>query len=442
VGDISTYEFETAPVEPSNNKITLSVGMVTQSTAIVSAYTTNSDTYAIAAIESAIVENMTDQEIFEYAEQHRYLSEFTFSGNKTREFTHLTPDTDYTFVAFGYKAQSMTTESVSKAKFHTLASESALKCTFDFEWDVREESVWVKITPSDDGYYYHYGLYDARFTGEEVKDHITNNLIGNGYEGDFAAFASWWLKQGTVTDEITGVSPDTEYKIGVVIMDIESGEYLTDVIFSEVFKTPEIQYADISIKVNFDAYYDLDELSKAGYPEYKNAVKDDMRFDEGGAILPTEVDIKGNYQTFYYYIARWDLTDTNTYDDDMFYRELVEHEAGSSNLKTIFPISYGVPWTVIAIAIDKDGNRTPTFRQLINSLSKDGASPVEDFVASLTSAPRKSTVVEWTSYQSRAVAVEEVSGANGKRNYLLGHLPQRLESAEEIKEDMLLYSVR
>lgn len=440
VGEISTYEFETAPVEPSNNVITLAVSAVTQSTAVVTAYTTNSDTYAIAAVETAIVENMTDQEIFEYVEEHRYLSEYTFSGKKTREFTHLTPDTDYTFVAFGYKAQSMTTETVSKAKFHTIPSESALKCTFKFDWDVRQESVWVKITPSDNGYYYHYGLYDARFTGDEVKDYITNNLIGNGYEGDFAAFASWWLKQGTVTDEITGVNPDTEYKIGVVIMDIETGEYLTDVIFSETFKTPEIQYADISIKVLFDAYYDLDELSAAGYPEYKNAVKDDIRYADGGAIIPTEVDIKGNYQTFYYYIVRNDLTDTKTYDDDMFYRDL--QAAGSSNLKTIFPVSYGTPWTVIALAIDKDGNRTPTFRQLIPALSKDGASPVEDFVASMTSAPRKSSAVEWTSFQSKAVTVEEASGANGKRNYLLGHLPHRLEPQEDAKEELLIYSIR
>ena len=440
VGEISTYEFETAPVEPSNNVITLAVGAVTQSTAVVTAYTTNSDTYAIAAVETAIVENMTDQEIFEYVEEHRYLSEYTFSGKKTREFTYLTPDTDYTFVAFGYKAQSMTTETVSKAKFHTKPSESALKCTFKFDWDVRQESVWVKITPSDNGYYYHYGLYDARFTDEEVKDYITNNLIGNGYDGDFAAFASWWLKQGTVTDEITGVNPDTEYKIGVVIMDIVTGEYLTDVIFSETFKTPEIQYADITIKVLFDAYYDLDELSQAGYPEYKNAVKDDIRYADGGAIIPTEVDIKGNYQTFYYYIVRNDLTDTKTYDDDMFYRDL--QSAGSSNLKTIFPVSYGVPWTVIAIAIDKDGNRTPSFRQLIPALSKDGASPVEDFVASMTSAPRKSSAVEWTSFQSKAVAVEEASGANGKRNYLLGHLPQRLEPQEDAKEELLIYSIR
>lgn len=444
VGEISTYEFETAPVEPSNNKITLSVGMVTQSTAVVSTYTTNSDTYAIAAIETAIIENMTDQEIFEYAEQHRYLSEYTFSGNKTREFTYLTPDTDYTFVAFGYKAQSMTTETVSKAKFHTLPSESALKCTFEFDWDVREESVWVRIVPSDNGYYYHYGLYDARFTNDDVKDYISNNLIANGYEGDFHAFASWWLKQGTVTDEITGVNPDTEYKIGVVIMDYETGEYLTDVIFSETFKTPEIQYADISIKVNYGAYYDLDELSKAGYPEYKNAVKDDVRFSDGGAILPTEVEIKGNYQTFYYYVARWDLTDTTTYDDDMFYRDL--QSTGSSNLSTIFPISYGVPWTVIAIAVDKDGNRTPTFRQLISALSKDGASPVEDFVATLTSAPSKSSVVEWTSYKSKAVTVEEVSDKNGRRNMLLSHLPKGekvVEAAEPtMQKEFHLYSVK
>ncbi len=442
VGEISTYEFTTAPVEPSNNIITLTVGDVTQSTAVVTATTTNDDTYAIAAIESEIIAGMSDQEIFDYADAHRYLSEFTFSGNKTREFTHLTPGTDYTFVAFGYKAESMTTATVSKAEFRTQRSGDVVDCTFEFEYEVREESVWVKITPSDKGYYYYWGLYDARFTSDEVKDYITNNVIGSGYEGDVSAFASWWLKQGTQTDEVTGVKPDTEYKIGVVIMDYDTGEFLTDVVFSEVFKTPAVEYADISIKVNFDKYFDIDELAAAGFPEYKNAVKKDDRFMNGGAVLPTEVDIRGEYKKFYYYIARRDLTDRELYDDEMFYNDMVNNEMGSSELSTLFLISYDIEWTVVAMAIDADGNRTPTFRQLINPLSKSGASPVEEFpLYGGANAPRKVSAVEWTSFQREVV--EMVSDKDGLRNSLLRHLPngEKVES-EPAEEIFRLYSVR
>ncbi len=443
VGELSTYEFETAPVEPSSNKITLVMGMVTQSTATVSAYTTNSDTYAIAALEGDVIAGMTDEEIFEYAEAHRYLSEFTFSGNKTREFSSLTPDTDYTFVAFGYKASSMTTESISKVEFRTLPAGNVNDCTFEFEWEVREESVWIKVTPSDNGYYYYCNLYDARFTNEEVKAYITNDLVGNGYEGDFAAFASWWLRQGVVTDEVTGVYPDTEYKIGVVIMDYESGEFLTDVIFSDVIKTPEVQYADISIKFVYDKYFDLDALADVGYPEYKESVAKDERYKDGGAVLPVSISITGDYQTFYHYIVRGNLTSPDVVDDNTFYREMVTKGNASTNPAEDFVISYGSDWTLVALAIDKQGNRTPTFRQLVKAPTKGNASSASDFVPveSKSSAPKQSAV-QWTSYNRSAVAVERASDENGRRNYLLSQLPQRVESEESQKMEFLTYSVK
>ena len=444
VGELSTYEFETAPVEPSNNRITLALGMVTQSTATVSTYTTNSDTYAIAALESEAIAGMTDEEIFEYAEAHRYLSEFTFSGNKTREFSSLTPDTDYTIVAFGYKASCMTTESVSKVEFRTLPTGSAEDCTFEFEWEVREESVWIKITPSDNGFHYYYSLYDARFTDEEVKSYISEDLVGNGYEGDFSAFASWWLKQGVVTDEVTGIYPDTEYKIGVVIMDYESGEFLSDVIFSDVFKTPELEYSDISMKILYDKYFDLDELASAGYPEYKESVSKDSRFDNGGAVLPVKVSITGDYQQYYYYIVRNNLTDTNTYDDNMFYREMVTKGMASSNPAEEFVISYGSEWTIVSLAIDKNGNRTPTFRQLLSAPTKSGAAPVNEFtpLGSNSAVAPKLSAVQWTSFHSRGTAVERVSDEKGKLNYFLSHLPQRVESEEPVRAEFLTYSVK
>ena len=441
VGELSTYEFETAPVEPSNNKITLALGRVTQSTAVISTYTTNSDPYAIAALESEAIAGMTDEEIFEYADAHRFLSEFTFSGNKTREFSSLTPNTDYTFVAFGYKAESMTTESISKVEFRTLSAGRVEDCTFEFEWDVREESIWIKVTPSDNGYHYYCNVYDARFTSDDVKTYISETLVGGGYEGDFAAFASWWLRQGVTTDEVTGIYPGTEYKIGVVIMDMESGEFLTDVIFSDVFKTPELEYSDITMKLLYDKYYDLDALSAAGYPEYKESVSKDSRFDNGGAVLPVSVSITGDYQQYYYYIVRNDLTNTDLYDDNMFYRDMVTKGMGSSNPAEDFVISYGSDWTLVALAIDKDGNRTPTFRQLVKALNKNGASPASEFapVESKSSAPKQSAV-KWTSFQS--VAVERVSDENGRRNYLLSRLPHRVESEESARAEFLTYSVR
>lgn len=122
VGEVSTYEYTTQPVAPSNNKITLSVGEVTQSTAQVTATVTNDDSYVIYPVESHLLVGKTNEEIFEYMDQHYYLSEFTFSGNTTREYALLKSGMDYTFVAFGHKAKSMTTSDYDYSSIMNMAS--------------------------------------------------------------------------------------------------------------------------------------------------------------------------------------------------------------------------------------------------------------------------------------------------------------------------------
>ncbi len=403
LGEVSTYEYTTQPVEPSNNQITLEVESATQSSVVVNATVTNDDPYVIYPVKSSDLEGKTTEEIFDYMEAHYFLDEFVFSGNKTREYTSLDSDTAYTIVAFGYKAKSMTTAEMTMVEFRTQTSADPSLCTFDFDYQVYEESVWVKVTPSDKGHWYYWGVFDARFTAEDVKTYISDVLIDEWYEGDAAVWASWYLKKGTQAEEVSGLYASTEYRVGVVIMDYYSGEFLSDVVFSETFKTPDPVYADIKLNVAYGNYYDLDELADAGYPEYKQDVSDDSRFAEGGAILPTRMEIEGVYARFFYYIARHDLTDTSIYSDDIFYEDLLEN--GSSSLETIFPLTYDIYWTIAAMAIDRQGNYTPVYRKKIY-LTKDGTSPVSEFVASQKKvAPAKVSAMEWNNYDSRSVGV-------------------------------------
>lgn len=409
LGEVSLYEYTTQPVEPSDNQITLSVSNVTQSTATVTATVTNDDPYIIYPVETALLEGKSAQELADYMEEHYFLSEFTFSGNKTREYSSLNSATDYTFVAFGYKAKSINTADISTVRFHTQSSSDPAECTFGFDYQVYEESVWVKVTPSDMGHWYYWGVFDARFTSDDVKTYISDVLIKDGYEGDAAVWASWWLKKGVQVEEVGGLNPSTEYRVAVVIMDYNTGEFLTDVTFSETFKTPDPVIADLKINVKYDKYYDLDELAAAGYSQYKEDVANDSRFNNGGAILPTEIMIEGAFSRFSYYVVRRDLTNTTDYPDSIFIRDMIEKGEGSTAKKTIFPITYDEYWTVAAVAMDRQGNFTSVYRKKI-FLTKDGVSPVSEFIASQSGAPVKApSVIEWNNYNDGKVGVRTPS---------------------------------
>lgn len=404
VGEVSLYEYTSQPVAPSNNQITLSVSNITQSTATVEAKVTNDDPYVIYPVESRLLEGKTNEEIFEYMDAHYYLSEFTFSGNTTREFALLKSSAEYTFVAFGHKAKTMTTSEIYTVEFTTLKSEDPSACTFDFEYNVYEESVWVEVAPSDMGHYYYWGVFDARYDEADVKQYI-GEFIDESYDGDAAIWASWWLKKGVQSEEVGGLIPDTEYRIAAVIMDYETGDFLADVQFSEVFKTPEAVYADLQIEVLYDKYFDLDELYNAGYTEYKDeAVLSDSRFEKGGAIVPTEIEITGDYAGFFYYIVYYDLTDTTQYPDQIFIDDFIYNNEGSTSKQTIFPVTYDTYWTVVAVAIDKQGNYTPVYREKI-FLMRDGASPVSEFVAPQNNAPARVSAVRWNNYNEGKVGV-------------------------------------
>jgi hypothetical protein len=397
VGEVSTYEYTSQPVEPSNNVITLSVGEITQSSAEVIATTTNSDTYTIMPVKTSDLVGKSKEEIFDFIDRNYYLDEFVFSGDKNRVFSSLEPSTDYTFVAFGYKAKSMTTEDFSTVTFRTSTSTTPEECVFEFEYELYDESVWVKVEPSDSGHYYYWGVFDARFTEQDVKDYI-NLMIQSSYEGNAAAFASWWLKQGIQAEEVVGLYASTEYRVAAVIMDYNTGEFLAPVAFSEIFRTPDPVFANVEITLYHDSYFDIDELAANGYSQFRDGLMDDSRFEDGGAILPISISTKGDCKAYYYYVVRRDLSDPEMYPDEVFHNDIFE--TGSTFDISFFPVTYNTAWTIAAMAIDSNDNYTPVYREVIY-LTPDGVAPVAQFserYGDLLSAPSMRKSVEWPSY--------------------------------------------
>lgn len=374
-GPVSTYEHTSAPIAGSENQITLEVVNVTQSSADVVVTVTNDDPYVVIPVRTSEVQGMTDDEVFTYLlDGYDYImSEYTFTGNKTRTYSRMRPDNDYIFFAFGYKAGKMTTAEMDRVEIRTLPAGDPSDCTFEFVCEPDVDNVWVEIKPSDKGLFYHWLVYPSYYTADDVRSYI-NMIINQAYEGDVATFSSWELSLGDDAATAWDLFSETEYKVGAVIMDYDTGEFLSEVFFSSPFTTPAKTYADITLNMEYGAYYDIGELLKAGQTQFEPLLRD------GNALLPIKVTVEGKCSAFYYDIYANDLSDLEMYPDEIFYAGLIG--GGCPNSSSIFVVKYDQPMTLTAVAYDYDNNPTQVYRDVM-MFTQDGASPAKDFIAQM-----------------------------------------------------------
>ncbi|MBO5709136.1 MAG: hypothetical protein J6S01_07330 [Bacteroidales bacterium] len=419
-GPVSTYEHTSQPVSASDNQITLSVENITQSSADAVTTVTTDDPYVVMPVRKSEIEGMTDEEIFVYVTtKYDYLlGEYTLTGNNTKTFSRMRPDTEYTLMAFGYKAGVMTTSELDKVDFVTLPAGNPADCTFEFKCDPDVDFAFIEVIPSDKGQFYHWLVYPSSYTTQDVKDFISLT-IQHAYEGDVATFASWELSLGDDSANAWDLYPATEYKVGAVVMDYDTGEFLSEVSFSQPFTTLEKVYADITFNFEYGAYYDLGELVKAGQEQYSPLLSD------GNALMPIKLTVDGKCSAFYFDIYQNDLMDEETYPDEIFYAGL---EYGCTYNSSIFVVNYDVPMTLVAMAYDYDGNVTKLYRDLL-FFTKDGASPVKEFIDS-QKKPGKSVEVK-------------SSPASAKMNVASKRLPEdRLTQSQiQLKHDQAMEKV-
>ena len=369
IGEVSTAEYTTPAAGMSENKLSVEIREINQSQVTVAVKTTNNDPYVIIPIKSEDVAGMSDDEIFSFVTTtYDYLvREYTFNGDSLHTFSRMRPETDYTILAFGNTAGTQTTDMI-KIEVTTTASGDPQDCTFTFNVVPSADNAWIEIDPSDKGHFYNWLVYPADYTSDDAKAYITT-IVEDYYEGDIPAFSSWELTQGYITTTAYDLRPETEYKIGVVIMDYDTAEFITDVTFSDVFTTTSMTYADINIAVEWDEYWDGEALFEYGYTQFEGC--------DNEAIVPMSVDIEGDYEEFYFAVYNRDLTDDYTFPDDMFYEDL---NMGYSIKSMIMAVPMDTEMTVVAVAYDAMFMPSKLFRKLIY-LTKDGASEPEAFKA-------------------------------------------------------------
>lgn len=370
LGEVSFAEYTTPAATMSDNKLTVEIRDVNQSQVTVAVKTTNNDPYVAMPVKSEDIAGMSDTEIYNLVmTKYDYLvSEYIAYGDSMRTFSHMRPETDYTILAFGSLAGTMTTEMI-KVEVTTTASGDPLDCTFTFNVVPGSDTAWLEIDPSDKGHFYNWLIYPADFTAEDAKSYIKDVILAQYYGGDIPAFSSWELTQGYLTTTAYDLRPETDYKIGVVIMDYETAEFITDMYFSDVFTTTAMTYADINISVEWDEYWDGEALFNYGYTQFEGC--------ENEAIVPMSVNIEGDYEEFYFAVYNRDLTDESKYTDDMFYEDL---NMGYTIKNMIMAIPMETTMTVVAVAYDAMFMPSKLFRKVIY-LTPDGASAPEAFEA-------------------------------------------------------------
>lgn len=382
IGEVGYYEHTSAHLEPSANILTLELKNLTQSSVDVTTTTTTNDPYVILPLRTDVVKDLNDEELFELitTEYDYVISSYTYEGNTSNTYGSMRPDSDYTIIAFGYKAGTLTTSKIWREEFHTLTSGNPKDCTFEMSIVPSVDNAWIAIIPSDKGHAYHWMVYPANYSAEDAMDYIQNVIIKRGYDNDYAVFASWELTQGDETTTVWDLAPDTDYKLGVVIMDFDKCEFLSDVHFSEVFHTDAVTYADISISVEIGKYFSVDDLVAAGYEGFNMYA--------GNALIPVKVNIEGDYTEFYYDFYGNDLTDTEDYPDDIFYEYLWD---GAPYESASFFLPFDKVMTVVAVAYDDMYNPSPLYREMV-CFTKEGCSTVEEYEAMQSSATRSAIV--------------------------------------------------
>ena len=374
LSDVSFEEFEIGSIPASENKLSMEISDITQSTFYVKVETTNDDPYAMFAIPAKEIGKMRDDaEIFGYIMSNygtSFLYNYIFNGNIEGTFSGLEADTEYAVLLFGYEAGTLTTKIV-REKITTAAAGDIEACQYNIEvTEIDDREARVSIIPSDYSVWYYWNVFEASMSEEEIKNYILDTY-NKAYYGDYWEFSYYELAQGKVSSRLSQLKPDTEYHIVIIPMNPDRFEYTGTMRTGGEFKTEEAVIADIKITAGFDAYYDGDEVYAINPDYFSNY--------QGQVILPMTVEIEGDYSGYLFTIFTYQegLEDPAKYSDDILIDNL--YNVGAYWSPAYFRGAYDVEMMIAAVAFDHDDNPSPVYRERF-ICTREGAGDAQEFV--------------------------------------------------------------
>ena len=374
LSEVSYKEFEIGTIPASENKLSMEISDVTQSTFYVKVETTNDDPYAIFAIPASEISKFrTDDAIFEYILSKygtSFLYNYIFNGDIEGTFSGMEAETEYAVLLFGYEAGTLTTK-ITRQNITTLKAGAVDACIYDIEiTDIDDREARVTINPSDYSIWYYWNVFEADATEAEVKAYIESTLNGY-YYGDYWEFSYYELAQGKVESRLSQLTPNTDYKIVIIPMHADRFTYLGTMREGGYFTTKSAIIADITIWAGFDAYYDGDEVYAINPQYFSNY--------QGQVILPMSVEIDGDFGGYLYTIFTYQegLENPEIFSDNTLIDNL--YNVGANWSPAYFRGQWDVEMMIAAVAFDRDGNPSPVYREKF-ICTRDGAGDAQEFV--------------------------------------------------------------
>lgn len=387
--EVVTESFTTGAVEPSDNQIAIEIGVVNMDRAKIKVDVTNNDPYLFFVDKTSTWSGLSDEEIMETITTEYDVSQNVFSGDKEFEVSGLTAETEYSVFVFGYKAQVITT-GLTKASF-TTSEASTDPSTLQFEFTVENikvkgADITIKGTPETAGYLW--DITPANVTADQIIDNINATVdmyLRFGLAASRAEYMASVVSRGTVNASYKNLASNMEYRLYAIGIYDETGEFATDVIFSDTFKTLEETETALRMNVEYK-YYEADDLV-----EYTDRAE---RYP-GYIALRMKADFTGGaYGNFRYTCYEGNFMDPDVTSDDVVIENL--NNSGQNVLEcVIFYPNRDSQHTILGYAEDLNGNMAPVFRKLIESFPEEGLSDPETYTMPFDQSPSFTSAPIW-----------------------------------------------
>lgn len=294
------------------------------------------------------------------------------TGDSSDIIPNLTPDTDFVAFAIGLADDgSCTTTAVSEA-FRTLPQGRPEDCVFSFKFpQTGSDYAYVTVIPSDNSVKYFTSVIKV---SEYVDDEALADRV---FESVSMAAAEYGITLAEAVERLTYMGQSMEVHSDLVenvryiafAFAMSDGARPLGGISKAEFSTSGIGLSDCEVYLSNVKWYDGDALADM-----------DSKYEglRGGAYFTADVVHSDNAKTWYVSLSSGDKTDKEAFPDETVLAALIS-SARPDPQKLAFAVYYGEA-TALGFAMDNDGVYGDVYRELFN-ITKEGASPVEDFVA-------------------------------------------------------------
>jgi hypothetical protein len=169
--------------------------------------------------------------------------------------------------------------------------------------------------------------------------------------------------------EYTDLRPEENYRIFAIGIDEKTGEFNTEVVFSDVITTPARKQSESYIDIKFDKYFDGSALAQKYPQEFGDAA--------GYAVVPLKVTKYGDVAQFWYDVYSDDLSDT-TYPTDLDLIIDLQINGIANKEYTYAYCDYSTILTLASFCKDSEDNDSAVTRNVFRVLDS-GVSPVDEF---------------------------------------------------------------